>query len=69
MTKSEANNTAVRNSLADVEESINDLQKQLNLDFKELKQPSYIPKQESLKSKVKQSGVTLSRTKTVFIRN
>ena len=68
VTKSEANNTAVRNSLADVEESIDDLQKQLNLDLKEMKHPSNIPKQESLKSKVKQSGVTLSRTKTVFIQ-
>ena len=47
-----------------MQNSIEDLKNSINLDVKD-KSSNIIAKQESLKSKVKESGVTLERTKNV----
>ena len=60
----QAKEAAIRESIQQVEDSIMQLKESIKLDTKE-KYSNKLAKQESLKSKVKESGVTLSRTKTV----
>ena len=50
--------------MSEVEKSIGDLKQKVDVDSIE-KSAKILAKQESLKSKVKESGVTLERTKIV----
>ena len=52
----------------EVQQSINDLRNSVDLDSQD-KAANIQAKQESLKSKVKESGVTLERTKIVSFFN
>lgn len=59
---SQANDSAIKERIKQVEESIEELKISIRLQSNEM-YPNNIAKQESLKSKVKESGVTLLRTK------
>lgn len=52
--------------LNELQSSINDLKSSIDLDSNIDKNNNILAKQESLKSKVKESGVTLERTKNVI---
>jgi len=52
-----------------LEKQINDLQNTIDLNTVKDKTAKILAKQESFKSKVKESGVTLERTKNVIIKN
>lgn len=54
-------------ALKDIESSLNDLKDSIDLDNSKEKLSNALAKQESLKSKAKESGVTLERTKNVFL--
>ena len=64
---SQANTTAIQESVKSVEAAIEELRRSVQLDAagKVSRKPSNQAKQESLRSKVKESGVTLGRTKKV----
>lgn len=60
----QAKGAAIKESIQQVDDSITELKKSVELDTIE-RYSNKLAKQESLKSKVKESEVTLSRTKTV----
>lgn len=60
----QAKGAAIKESIQQVDDSIMELKRSVELDTVE-RYSNKLAKQESLKSKVKESGVTLSRTKTV----
>lgn len=62
--KSEKNIENIGKVMNEVQQSINDLRNSVDLDSQD-KAANIQAKQESLKSKVKESGVTLERTKIV----
>jgi hypothetical protein len=64
--KSEKNIENIGKIMNEVQQSINDLKNSVDLDSQD-KAANIQAKQESLKSKVKESGVTLERTKVVSI--
>ena len=47
--------------------SLKDLKDKANIEEEKEKTSSFLAKQDTLKSKVKESGVTLERTKDVFL--
>ncbi len=65
----QANTTAIKDSVKSVENAIEELRRSVKLDSdgKIVKSSNNKAKQESLKSKVKESEVTLARTKKVRI--
>ena len=62
-----ANNTNIQESIKNVSKAIDDLRGTIDMDSDNMinYNPNNLAKQESLRSKVKESGVTLSRTKKV----
>ena len=57
---------SVESSLGDIEKTINDLKNSVDLEANKEKLGNILAKQESLKSKVKESSVTLLLTKNVI---
>lgn len=54
------------NALKDIQSSLKELKNSIDLETNKEKLTNVIAKQESLKSKAKESKVTLERTKNVF---